>query len=153
MRFKTTNNKSIGIWHGHATPAVDVITADLTISAHVHPAYSFRDNVGSIISEKIWVKAKWIEKKKAQRTHLIMPAFNSFIDGLSVDHENFTEMLAAINGIDLLKGEAYTLDGVLLGTIGQLQAERKDLEEQRIKALQDLSSISRKSRGKKRGKS
>ena len=114
--------KTIGLWHGHANPALDVISADITISAHAHPAYTFREEIGTKITEKVWVKAKWRQSENNRdRIHIILPAFNRYIDGFSVDSKFFNSIVLMKEGIDFSNAEVFTLDGVLIGTIGHLQ--------------------------------
>ncbi|MCK5297438.1 MAG: metallophosphoesterase family protein [Candidatus Heimdallarchaeota archaeon] len=126
-----TSGKTIGLWHGHANPALDVISADITISAHAHPAYTFREKIGTKITEKVWVKAKWRQSEKKQdRIHIILPAFNRYIDGYSVDGKFFNSIVLMKEGIDFDNAEVFTLDGVLIGTIGHLQEARQAFEEE-----------------------
>ncbi|HUU78895.1 MAG TPA: metallophosphoesterase [candidate division Zixibacteria bacterium] len=123
------HNKNIGLWHGHASPALDVISSDVTISGHAHPAYSFRDEIGSKITEKVWVKANWLNTNGSnqKRIHLIMPAFNRYIDGYSVDGEYFKMTVIMKEAINFQEAEVFTLDGVLIGTIKELQDSRNIL--------------------------
>ncbi|RLI69163.1 MAG: hypothetical protein DRP02_01755 [Candidatus Gerdarchaeota archaeon] len=130
MTLELLEGIKIGLWHGHATPALDVMNAQITISAHAHPAYSFRDQLGTKITEKVWVKSKWREETK-KRTHIIMPAFNPYIDGFSVDGEFFKKNVTMREGVEFLKAEVFTLEGVLLGTIEELQEERRKIEEKK----------------------
>jgi len=123
--------KTIGLWHGHANPALDVISADITISAHAHPAYTFREEIGTKITEKVWIKAKWRQSENNRdRIHIILPAFNRYIDGFSVDSKFFNSIVLMKEGIDFSKAEVFTLDGVLIGTIGHLQEARQTFDEE-----------------------
>ncbi|NHJ33260.1 MAG: hypothetical protein FK732_10375 [Asgard group archaeon] len=125
------SGKAIGLWHGHANPALDVILADITISAHAHPAYTFREKIGSKMTEKVWVKAKWRETNdKQERIHIIIPAFNRYIEGYSVDGKFFNSIVLMKEGIDFDNAEVFTLDGVLIGTIDHLQEARQAFEEE-----------------------
>ncbi|MHA1125248.1 MAG: metallophosphoesterase [Candidatus Heimdallarchaeota archaeon] len=128
--------KKIGLWHGHAIPALDVMSADITISAHAHPAYAFRDDVGSKITEKVWVKAKWKTEEGKERVHLVMPAFNKYIDGFSVDGDFFEKIIIIKEAIDFLEAEVFTLDGVLIGTIGELQKQRR-IHEEKVRKMRE----------------
>jgi len=131
MTLELEEGWTLGLWHGHATPALEVIEAQITISAHAHPAYSFRDNLGTKITEKVWVKARWGGESNEKRLHIIMPAFNPYLDGFSVDGDFFKRNVAFQEGIDLLNAEVFTLEGVLLGTIGELQAEQQQNERKK----------------------
>ncbi len=125
------SGKTIGLWHGHATPALDVISADITISAHAHPAYTFREKIGTKITEKVWVKAKWRETdNKQERTHIIIPAFNRYIEGYSVDSNFFNSVVLMRDGMDFNNAEVFTLEGVLIGTIEHLREARLKFEEE-----------------------
>jgi len=125
------SKKTIGLWHGHANPALDVISADITMSAHAHPAYTYREEIGTKITEKVWVKAKWKETgNNHERIHIIIPAFNRYIEGYSVDGSFFNSIVLMRDGIDLKNAEVFTLDGILIGTIEDLQEARLEFEEE-----------------------
>ncbi len=138
--------KKIGLWHGHAIPALDVMSADITISAHAHPAYAFRDDVGSKITEKVWVKAKWKSEEGKERIHIVMPAFNKYIKGFSVDSGFFETIIIMKEGIDFQEAEVFTLDGVLIGTIGELQKQRIIHDEKVSKMREELKKNKKKRR-------
>ncbi len=140
-------NKSIGLWHGHASPALDVWTADITISAHAHPAYTFRDEIGSKITQKVWVKAKWLNTKEGEpdRIHIIVPPFNRYIDGYSVDSEYFKTIVLMRDAIDFDNAEIFTLDGVLIGTLKNLREDRRELEK-KLSVLRKEVNASKKKR-------
>ncbi|MHA1557460.1 MAG: metallophosphoesterase [Candidatus Heimdallarchaeota archaeon] len=140
-------NKSIGLWHGHASPALDVWTADITISAHAHPAYTFRDEIGSKITQKVWVKAKWLNTKEGEpdRMHIIIPPFNRYIDGYSVDSEFFKTIVLMRDAIDFDNAEIFTLDGVLIGTLKNLREDRRELEK-KLSILRKEVNASKKKR-------
>ncbi len=144
---KKETNKSIGLWHGHATPALDVWTADITISAHAHPAYTFRDEIGSKITQKVWVKAKWLNTKEGEpdRIHIIVPPFNRYIDGYSVDSEYFKTIVLMRDAIDFDNAEIFTLDGVLIGTLKNLREDRRELEK-KLSVLRKEVNASKKKR-------
>jgi len=130
LRLKLTDGRSLGLWHGHATPALDVLNADVTISGHGHPSYSFRDEIGTKQNEKVWVKAKWLHNVgPKERLHIIMPAFNQYIEGFSIDGNFFKTIVAMKEAINFEQAEVFTLEGVLLGTISELQEERQRYEE------------------------
>ncbi|MFW9923258.1 MAG: metallophosphoesterase [Candidatus Thorarchaeota archaeon] len=143
--IETQKKRSIGMWHGHATPALDVLSSDITLSAHAHPAYSFREETGAKITEKVWVRAKWKDStdKGKQRVHIIIPTFNRYIDGYSVDEELFETTVMMKEAIDLENAEVFNLEGVLIGTIGELKEARrtiiKKIKERRKELLKTKS--------------
>ncbi len=91
------------LFHGHARPRE---LRDHMIMAHVHPVLRIKDSLGGIITEKVWVKAKYEGKKL-----LIMPAFNPLITGADV-HE-----IEGLKGLDLRNARIYSLEGEYLGRI------------------------------------
>ncbi|NHJ40738.1 MAG: hypothetical protein FK731_11965 [Asgard group archaeon] len=128
--LRTKDGKSIGLWHGHSNPALDVISSDITISAHIHPAFSFKDDLGVITTEKVWVKARWQQTdNKKERLHIIMPAFNPYIKGRSIDDESFNTLITMKEGIDFKNAEVFTLEGILLGKLQDLQEQKKQKKE------------------------
>ncbi|NHJ47470.1 MAG: hypothetical protein FK733_06770 [Asgard group archaeon] len=132
--LKTTDGKTIGLWHGHSNPALDVINADTTITGHVHPAFSFRDELGVTTTEKVWIKARWHQTETdSERLHIIMPAFNRYISGRSIDDDSFNALIAMKEGIDFQNAEVFTLQGVLLGSMGDLQEERRKRKKSKKK--------------------
>ncbi|MBD3190957.1 MAG: hypothetical protein GF308_09955 [Candidatus Heimdallarchaeota archaeon] len=149
--------KSIGLWHGHATPRLEVFNAEITISGHAHPAYYFTEIFSRGMKEKVWIKAKWTTKKekndqekelgKSQRTHIIMPAFNKYIKGLSVDSDSFLELIYFKEALDILNAEVFTLEGVLLGTIKELQELRRKEAQVKVEQMKEITAL-KKRRGK-----
>ena len=91
------------LFHGHARP--DELR-DYMVMAHVHPVIHIKDTLGGVITEKVWVKAKFEDRKL-----LIMPAFNSIISGIDV-HE-----ITGLKGLDLKNARIYSLEGEYLGKV------------------------------------
>lgn len=148
LQLKEKNhNFSLGLWHGHATPALDVWESDITITGHAHPAYNFRDEIGSKITEKVWVKANWLNSEETKRkTHIIMPAFNRYIDGYSIDGELFKTTFLIKDAVDFFNAEVFTLEGVLIGTIGELQEAKIELVENLKKLKKNEKNLRKKKR-------
>ena len=148
LRLEEKNHHfSLGLWHGHATPGLDIWDADITITGHAHPAYSFMDEIGSKITEKVWVKANWLNiEEQKRKTHIIMPAFNRYIDGYSVDGELFKTTFLIKDAVDFLNAEVFTLEGVLIGTIGELQEARAEIVENLKQHKRNEKNMRRKKR-------
>ena len=49
---------SIGLFHGHAWPAPELLGCRSLITGHVHPMVAFRDPMGFRITRQVWVKAE-----------------------------------------------------------------------------------------------
>jgi putative SbcD/Mre11-related phosphoesterase len=48
---------NVGLFHGHAWPAPDLLGCHSLITGHVHPMVAFRDPMGFRITRQVWVKA------------------------------------------------------------------------------------------------
>jgi len=103
----------VGLFHGHAWPAPELLGCRNLITGHVHPMVAFRDPMGFRITRQVWVKAECNSeglaksllerlgvKVNADPTALlhdrfgvrlrssqlfIMPSFNEFLGGQSIN--------------------------------------------------------------------
>jgi len=48
----------VGLFHGHAWPAPELLGCRSLITGHVHPMVAFRDPMGFRITRQVWVKAE-----------------------------------------------------------------------------------------------
>lgn len=145
----------IGLVHGHAWPSPNLLGCQGLVIGHVHPQIILTDELGFKLTRQVWVKAECNPIKLAEsilkylklkpegdvRSYfmerfnitislskiLIMPAFNDFIGGRSINKPIKTkggEYLGPIlrsGSIDLSNAEVFLLDGSFVGKIGQLQ--------------------------------
>jgi len=109
---------SYGLFHGHAWPSKDVISADILLTAHQHPLYEFKDRAGRW-SEKCWIAAETKANKKfgvmGGRRVVVFPAFGLLSGGIRLNTERgigpfFENKL-------LRKASAFSLEGAPLGAI------------------------------------
>jgi len=49
---------NVGLFHGHAWPALELLGCRSLITGHVHPMVAFRDPMGFRITRQVWVKAE-----------------------------------------------------------------------------------------------
>ena len=103
----------IGLFHGHAWPAPELLGCRSLIMGHVHPMVVFRDPMGFRITRQVWVRAACngdllmksllehlgvksnVNPSKVLRDHfkvrfkvsqlLIMPSFNEFLGGQPIN--------------------------------------------------------------------
>ena len=103
----------IGLFHGHAWPAPELLGCRTLVMGHIHPTVAFRDPFGYRITAQVWVKAqcsktrltesvlKTLNIKKAKKPTetlktrfnvtpktsqlLILPCFNEFLGGRPVN--------------------------------------------------------------------
>lgn len=103
----------VGLFHGHAWPAPELLGCRSLITGHVHPMVAFRDPMGFRITRQVWVKAPCDGERLAKSLleHLgvkvdsnsplalrdqfkvrprvsqvfIMPSFNEFLGGQPIN--------------------------------------------------------------------
>ena len=106
----------VGLFHGHAWPAPELLGCRSLVTAHVHPMVVFRDLMGFRITRQVWVRTKCngLELAKPLMKHLgmridqdrarllqdhfnvkprfsqllIMPSFNDFLGGQPVNKKS-----------------------------------------------------------------
>ena len=107
---------NVGLFHGHAWPAPELLGCRNLITGHVHPMVAFRDPMGFRITRQVWVKAECDGARLAKSLleHLgikvnadptallrdrfgvklrasqffIMPSFNEFLGGQPVNRKS-----------------------------------------------------------------
>ncbi|MEM2137197.1 MAG: metallophosphoesterase [Candidatus Methanomethylicia archaeon] len=149
----------IGLFHGHAWPGISMLNCKTLIIGHVHPIITFRDHMGFKVMSQVWVKAPCnsgtLAKAMLRRYRvrfkgdedvdrvlmdefsikprvenlIIMPSFNDFLGGRSVNRisifrdealKDFMGPILRSGGVRLDEAEIYLLDGTFLGTLNQL---------------------------------
>ncbi len=111
--YTGTTLGDVGLFHGHAWPAPELLKCRSLITAHVHPMVTFRDPIGFRITSQVWVKAEvdTRELAKSLLKHLgiknnrhperlfkehfnvkprssqlfIIPSFNDFLGGRAIN--------------------------------------------------------------------
>jgi len=149
----------VGFFHGHAWPAPELLGCRNLVTAHVHPMVAFRDPMGFRITRQVWVKAtcncvklagpllKYMRIKvdtdpvallkkrfgvsvKSSSKFLIMPSFNDFLGGQTINKRAlrkgvrsraFIGPVLRCGSVDIDKAETYLLDGTFVGTVEQLR--------------------------------
>lgn len=149
----------VGFFHGHAWPAPELLGCRNLVTAHVHPMVAFRDPMGFRITRQVWVEAtcncvklagpllKYMRIKgdtdpvallkkrfgvsvKSSSKFLIMPSFNDFLGGQTINKRAlrkgvrsraFIGPVLRCGSVDIDKAETYLLDGTFVGTVEQLR--------------------------------
>ncbi len=143
----------IGLFHGHAWPSQEILSANILVIGHIHPVIRIRDKTGLWIIKQVWIKTKCCGEKlvKAYLKHhsvnkscpkeifeekhgtsldnptlIIMPAFNDLVGGISVDNVEINPMSPILRSkiVNIDDAELYLLEGNYLGLIRQFK--RKD---------------------------
>jgi putative SbcD/Mre11-related phosphoesterase len=106
---------SVGVFHGHAWPAPELLGCQTLVTGHVHPMVAFRDPLGFRITRQVWVKARCDKTRLAKallkylnikvdtdpvssleqhfdmkvraENLFIMPSFNDFLGGQLVNRK------------------------------------------------------------------
>ncbi|MFQ6064488.1 MAG: metallophosphoesterase [Candidatus Bathyarchaeia archaeon] len=149
----------VGLFHGHAWPAPELLQCQTLITGHVHPVVTFHDPLGFRIARQVWVKTRCdrarlassllkymgikadadpialLEKRfdmKVKAKHFfIMPSFNDFLGGQSVNRKNigknkrsreFIGPILRSRSVDIDRAELFLLDGTFIGTVEQLRS-------------------------------
>ena len=146
-------NGRFALVHGHAWPSINALAADTIIMGHIHPVVEFETKLGFTVRRRIWLKQKCNRKalaramtkseksrakalaitdeKGAEITLIVMPAFNDFLSGVSVNASPEKRLLGPIlrsGSIDPGHGEVFLLDGTYLGKIAQLRHSQTNLQ-------------------------
>jgi putative SbcD/Mre11-related phosphoesterase len=111
-RVKVRKSVALGdycVTHGHRKAN----TKKNIIIAHNHPHVRFRDTLGAVYTEPVWVRGKLPDKKEL----IIMPAFNELCGATIVNRDKLLGPIAK----RIRKAHAYLLDGTDLGLIKDLK--------------------------------
>lgn len=124
--------EDIGLVHGHTWPSEKVMAQRLLIMAHNHPAIMFEDGLSTNTIERCWVRAPFLSFRserypKLPEELIMVPSMNLSLRGSPVNFED-PKMLGPLFSGDLIDMDAakvYLLDGVYLGTVGQMRVRRR----------------------------
>ncbi|PSG97984.1 phosphoesterase [Thermoplasmatales archaeon SW_10_69_26] len=131
----------VGFLHGHTWPNEEITDGGRLVLSHNHPHVALRDGLGQVSTEPCWVRAP-IPDSEANRERypdadlpgeaVLVPAFNPLLGGVALNRPEDEALgpLLTNDVIDLGAGRVYTLDGVELGTIADLE-ERLDDDDVR----------------------
>jgi putative SbcD/Mre11-related phosphoesterase len=142
-----TSFGDVGLFHGHAWPAPELLECRSLISGHVHPTVLIRDPMGFRMTRQILVKAPCDgmqlaesllsrlgakkDKVKVKVSQLfIMPSFNQFLGGRPINERKrgkkeggaFIGPILRSGCVNMDEAEVYLLDGTFMGTVAQLKA-------------------------------
>ena len=149
----------VGVFHGHKWPSPVLLGCKTLVMGHLHPVVFFRDPAGFKITRQVWMRAncnaealarillqkqgvkiegsvfetlrnKYDVKLKVSEVY-IMPSFNDFLGGRSVNEGSYRKKLGSealigpvvrSEAVDVDNSELYLLDGTYLGTLNQLRS-------------------------------
>ncbi len=149
----------VGLFHGHAWPAPELLRCPTLITGHVHPVVAFRDPLGFRITRQVWVKAKLDRKQFAKallkylgikadeqpvasleehfnlklraENFFIMPSFNEFLGGQPVNKRDVRKESSSKGFIGpiLRSKSVYTEDAELFLLDGTFIGKIKQLRD------------------------
>ncbi|MEM5853560.1 MAG: metallophosphoesterase [Candidatus Aenigmatarchaeota archaeon] len=117
-----------GFFHGHAWPSRRALSCDYIFTAHLHPGIIFKDKLGSISYEQVWIVGEMREEIKEKyglkkgSNIVVIPTFNKLlgnIDLLKILEEEASGVLNKL--IELENSKVYLLDGTFLGEVKDLR--------------------------------
>jgi metallophosphoesterase superfamily enzyme len=118
-------SETVGIIHGHAWPAREIMKCGYVVMGHIHPTVEIRNHLGQNLSHPCWIRTGILREKAKKRYEnsnpcfIIAPAFNPLCGGIPVNREGFVGPLGTIMNIS--QGCVYLLNGTNLGKIKHLQ--------------------------------
>lgn len=139
-------DERIGLLHGHAWPAPELLEASRFIAGHSHPAVSrfrtvskpeigrsdrrrYAGSVPVVLNSKL--SKNCIRQRLGIRgipdndiaTLTTLPSFNQLISGIAVNspRTEFQGPLFENSCVDVIESEIYSTDGLYLGTIGWMR--------------------------------
>ena len=133
----------VGLFHGHAWPAPELLECQTLIMGHVHPVVAFRGPLGFRIRRQVWVKTRCdtarlarsllkylgikvdtnpvglLEKKfdveVRVKTFFIMPSFNDFLGGQTINTKSVGKGARSRGFIGpILRSKSVDIDGAEL---------------------------------------
>jgi putative SbcD/Mre11-related phosphoesterase len=107
--------------HGHRN--VETIKGTIVIG-HNQPHVRFKDMVGAIYTEPVWVKGN-LSGKLSGKKLVIMPAFNELCGATVVNKDELLGPIA--KNLDKKTAHVYLLDGTDIGTIQNLSKENRKM--------------------------
>ena len=120
--------------HGHAWPEPAFLQAKYLVMSHSHPQVEFRDRLGYIWRERIWIRTgldikkireKYPGAKKAPEL-IVMPAFNPLSGGIPVNRKKIPgeqekqHISPILKSARIKTARIFMLDGTYLGQLGKL---------------------------------
>jgi len=119
-------HENIGFFHGHRWPNQDIMNCDQIIFGHTHPTIMFTDRLGYNIFEPCWIRGNLVLNKVKKRysisknpQYLIIPTFNQFCGGVSVNKQGINGPMKKLINID--KADVHLIDGTFLGKVKDIK--------------------------------
>jgi putative SbcD/Mre11-related phosphoesterase len=123
-----------GYFHGHTWPDRELLSAELLVAGHIHPAVRLKDPLGISHNERAWARAT-LSPAAVERQYgtamsapemVIVPAFNDLCGGLPLNEICEDERGPILTLADMDGARIFLLDGTDLGRLRNIRYARKD---------------------------
>jgi putative SbcD/Mre11-related phosphoesterase len=124
---------SAGYFHGHTWPDRELLSAELLVAGHIHPAVRLKDPLGISHNERAWARAA-LSPAAVERQYgtamsapemVIVPAFNDLCGGLSLNEMCEDERGPIPTLADMDDARIFLLDGTDLGRLHSIRSLRR----------------------------
>ncbi len=127
----------VGYFHGHTWPDKELLSAELLVAGHIHPAVRLKDPLGSSRNRSAWARAPLsqlaIERQYGPELRqglrapemVVVPAFNDLCGGLPLNEINDDERGPVLALADMDNARIFLLDGTDLGRLHSIRSMHK----------------------------
>jgi len=127
----------VGYFHGHTWPDKELLSAELLVAGHIHPAVRLKDPLGSSRNRRAWARAT-LSQAAVERQYgpelrpgmsapemVVVPAFNDLCGGLPLNETNEDERGPVLTLADMADARIFLLDGTDLGRLRNIRSAYK----------------------------
>jgi putative SbcD/Mre11-related phosphoesterase len=127
----------VGYFHGHTWPDRALLSTELLVAGHIHPAVRLKDPLGCSCNRRAWARAA-LSPAVAERQYgpelrpglaapemVIVPAFNDLCGGLPLNETNEDERGPILTLADMNNARIFLLDGTDLGKLRGIRSAHK----------------------------
>lgn len=123
----------VGYFHGHTWPDRALLSAELLVAGHIHPAVRLKDPLGCSCNRRAWARAA-LSPAAIERQYgtvasapemVIVPAFNDLCGGLPLNEMCEDERGPIPTLADMNDARIFLLDGTDLGRLRCIRSARK----------------------------
>lgn len=127
----------VGYFHGHTWPDRELLSAELLVAGHIHPAVRLKDPICSLRNKRAWARVSLdpaaIEQQYGPGLRpgltapemVVVPAFNDLCGGLPLNEINDDERGPILTLADMDNARIFLLDGTDLGRLRSIRFAHK----------------------------
>ena len=131
---KVVGGHAVYLSHGHTWPPKSALSCETIVIGHVHPQVEFRDSIGKVWAEPVWVRAS-LNRKKLEEKYgklsgvlpqlIIVPSFNTLTGSVPLNRTGKRLPPEPIGPLvkcaEMERAEMSLLDGTYLGKLKLLK--------------------------------